>query len=527
MLVKSNVLSLIVVLLLFGSAPAANSVNALEGMYPVSDFGAKGDGQNLETEALQRAIDACHQGGGGRVLVTPGKYLIAGLQLKTNVTLEISAGAILLGSAQRDDYAVRAVIRCEGQNNAAIVGRGVIDGQGGHPLLKPPNPYNGLPGRPYLIHATGSSGLRVRGITLRNAATWAFRCDECDDVVIDDLTIRSRVNANNDGVDLVDCRRARVTNCDLDCGDDAICLKSETKRGCQYVTIANCVVKSESNGIKFGTASVGGFRDIVISNCTVYDTRLSGLALEAVDGGSIDRVAISNITMNNVNGGIFLRLGQRHCDVPGVLKNVTISNVLATGVGSWRPDTSAPYFKETRDPRIGLSLAGLPGHCIENVTLRDVRIRFHGGGSVDNAALDLEEKPATYPEYSMFGVTPAYGFNCRHVRSVDLLNVILEWENMDARPAVFFDDAADITLANFDAAASPKARALVRLRNVNGFFAYGCRPRAAQTAFLSLEGASNDRISIIGNDFSRLQSVIRTKPEGLRDADALFEAANR
>lgn len=516
--------SMIAMLLLF-SPQTLGSPSSQKGVYDVSDFGATGDGQALETAALQRAIDACHLGGGGRVLIAPGEYLVAGLQLKSNVTLEISAGATLLGSTQRDDYAVRAVIHCDGQDNVAIVGRGVIDGQGGHPLFKPANPYNGLPGRPYLIHAVGGSGLRVRGITLRNAATWAFRCDESDDVVIDDLTIHSRVNANNDGIDLVDCSRVRVTNCDLDCGDDAICLKSETERGCQYVTIANCVVKSESNGIKFGTASVGGFRDIVVSNCTVYDTRLSGVALEAVDGGSIDRVAISNITMNNVNGGIFLRLGQRHCDVPGVLRNVTISNVLATGVGSWRPNTSAPYYKETRDSRIGLSLAGLPGHCIENVTLRDVRIRFHGGGSADDAALDLKEKPAAYPEYSMFGVTPAYGFYCRHVRSVDFLNVRLDWENEDARPPVFFDDAADITVSSFDAAASPKACALVRLKDVNGFFAYGCCPRAAQTAFLSLEGASNDRISIVGNDFSRLRSVIHTEAE-VRP-EALFEEGNR
>jgi hypothetical protein len=458
------------------------------------------------------------------VLVTPGKYLIAGLLLKSNVTLEISAGATLLGSTDRDHYAARAVISSDGQDNVAIVGRGVIDGQGGHPAFRPDNPYNGPPGRPYLLHIAGGVGLRVQGITLRNAATWAFRCDECDDVVIDDLSIHSRVNANNDGIDLVDCCKVRVTNCELDCGDDAICLKSESERGCQYVTIANCVIKSESNGIKFGTASVGGFRDIAVSNCTVYDTRLSGVALESVDGGAIERVAISNITMNNVNGGIFLRLGQRHCDVPGVLRNVTISNVLATGVGSWRPDITAPYYKETRDPRIGLSLAGLPGHPIENVTLRDVQIRFQGSGTTDDAALELKEKPASYPEYSMFGVTPAYGFYCRHVRSVNFLNVRLDWENEDARPPLFFDDAADITVSNFDAAATAEACALIRLRDVNGFFAHGCRPRAAETAFLSLEGAGNDRISIIGNDFSRLPTVIRSDAE--TPPEAVFEQGN-
>lgn len=519
-LMQANMIALLLL-----SPQVAESPGANQAVYYASDFGAKGDGQNLETEALQRAIDACHRAGGGRVVVTPGRYVIAGLQLKGNVTLDVGAGATLLGSTRREDYNVRAVISSEGQDNVAIVGRGVIDGQGGHPSFKPDNPYNGPPGRPYLLHAVGNTGLRVRGITLRNSATWTFRCDECDDLVIDDVTIDSRVNANNDGIDLVDCSKARVTNCDLDCGDDAICLKSDSQRGCQYVTIANCIVKSESNAIKFGTASVGGFRDIAVSNCTIHDTRLSGLALEAVDGGSIDRVAISNITMNNVNGGIFLRLGKRHCDVPGALRNVTISNIVATGVGSWQADTAAPYYKETRDPRIGLSLAGLPGHCIENVTLRDVRVRFHGGGTAEDAALNLKEKPDSYPEYSMFGVTPAYGFFCRHVRSVKLLNVELDWENEDARPAVVFDDAADVTVSDFDAAASAETPALIRLRDVHGFFAHGCCPRAAQTAFLSLDDGNNDGITVIGNDFSRLSSIVR--PGSNIAPEAVFEEANR
>ncbi len=517
----TNVLATLV---LCGPPPADPALNGA-GLYHAADFGAQGSGLQLETEPLQRAIDACHQAGGGRVLVGPGKYLIAGLELKSGVTLELSAGATLLGSTRRDDYSARAVIRCDRQDQVAIVGRGVIDGQGGHPEFQPENPYNGLPGRPYLIHAIGCTGLRIRGVTLRNTATWALRCDQCDDVVIDDLKIDSRVNANNDGIDLVDCSRVRVSNCELDCGDDAICLKSETERGCQYITINNCVVKSESNAIKFGTASVGGFRDITISNCTIYDTRLSGIALEAVDGGSIDRVAISNVTMNNVNGGIFLRLGKRRCDVPGMLRNVTISNVVATGVGSWREDTSAPYYKVTRDPRIGLSLAGLPGHCIENVTLRDIRIRFHGGGTAEDAKLELKERPDAYPEYSMFGVTPAYGFYCRHVRSVQLLNVQLDWEHQDARPPLFFDDAQDVTVSGLDAAATVQTPALVRLREVSGFYAHGCRPRAAETAFVALVGTDNSEISILGNDLSRLSRLVDADADLPRDT--WFEAGNR
>lgn len=504
---------------------AASVVVGQEAVFNVAQYGAVADGVTLDTAAIETAVDACHRSGGGRVLVPAGRYLVGTVRLKSNVTLELAAGATLLGSTDKAHYSQRAVVYADGQENIALVGRGVIDGQGGHPVYRPENPYNGLPGRPFLVQTIGCTKLKVEGITLRDGATWAFRCDACDDVFINDLTIHSRVNANNDGIDLVDCQKVRLANCALDCGDDALCLKSESERGCQYITITNCVIKSESNAIKFGTASVGGFRDVAISNCVLHDTRLSGIALEAVDGGAIERVAISNITMRNVNGGIFLRLGKRRGETPSVLRNVVIANVEATGIGCWRPDESAAYYKETRDPLIGLSLAGLPDHPIENVVLRNVRLRFQGGGTTQDAARELEEKPAAYPEYSMFGVTPAYGFYCRHVRSIHFSDVTLESEIADSRPPLFFDDARDITVSGLDAMAGPDACALIRLRRVNGVFLYGSRPRAAETGFLSVDGEQNEGIAIIGNDLSRLKAVVRTPPE--MPSDAVFVQGNR
>jgi polygalacturonase len=267
----------------------------------------------------------------------------------------------------------------------------------------------------------------VRGLGMRNSPMWVQHYLACDGVRISGLRVSSRVNQNNDGIDIDASSAVRISDCHIVSGDDAIVLKSTTARPCRDVVVTNCVLSSLCNALKLGTESNGGFDNIAISNCTVYDTRLAGIALEEVDGGILDRVTISNIAMRNVKCPIFVRLGDRGRPYTegmarppvGALRNVVIQGVEAEG-----------------GDKTGCPLAGLPGHPIENLTLRDITLSFEGGGTAPDAVPEQADK---YPEYKMFGPLPAFGIFARHIRGLRMENVRCTALAPDARPAVLYD----------------------------------------------------------------------------------------
>ncbi|MGC8794676.1 MAG: glycoside hydrolase family 28 protein, partial [Bryobacteraceae bacterium] len=396
--------------------PARAQNPAAAGLLNVKSFGAAGDGVRLDTEALQAAIDACAGAGGGTVYFPAGRYHTGGLVLRSHVHLYLDAGATLLGSTRLDDYPVtrpkirsytdnyteRSLIFGEDLEDVGLHGPGAIDGRGA--AFK--GPYRV---RPYLIRLVSCRQVAVTGVTLRDSPMWVQHYLACEDVLIDGITVRSHVNANNDGIDIDCCQRVVISDCNISSGDDAIVLKSTSPRPTRHVAVVNCVLSSICNAFKLGTESNGGFEDIVLSNCTMYETRLSGLAIEMVDGGVLDRISVSNVVMRDVNNVLFIRLGDRGRPYeeggprPGVgrLRNVQIAGIQATGASN-----------------IGCPISGIPGHYVENVSIRDVDIGFTGG--VKQAPEDVPEHPDRYPEHKMFGTLPAYGFFCRHVRNLRL-----------------------------------------------------------------------------------------------------------
>jgi len=466
-------------------APARKPVQ-----FQARDFGAIGDGVRPDTKALQAAIDACAEGGGGTVVLPAGKYLSGTLVLKSNITLLIEAGAVLLGSRQLSDYpshvpafrsytdtyTERSLLYAENAQNLAIAGRGTMDGQG----KAFSGPYKM---RPYMIRIIQCRNVTVSDVTIENSPMWVQHYLACEEVIIRGIRVHSRVNQNNDGIDIDCCQKVAISGCEISSGDDAIVLKSTADRITRDVTITGCVLSSACNALKLGTESNGGFENIAISNCTIYNTRLAGLALETVDGGVIDRVTVTNLTMDHVGAPIFLRLGDRgrpfreggEKPPAGSFRNVTIGNVEATGCG-----------------KTGCAVAGLPGHPIENVTLHDIRLQFTGGGRYQDVAREIPENSAKYPEYNMFGMLPAYGLFCRHVRGLRLDNIDLGLERPDERPAVMFDDVEE---------------ALVQ----------GCRLQSAASAFLRVRGSK--AVSLIGNDLSHAEQAV--------DGEGVFQAANR
>ncbi|MBK9730525.1 MAG: glycoside hydrolase family 28 protein [Chitinophagaceae bacterium] len=444
--------------------------------YNILDFGAVPDGKTLNTSAIQSAIDAASKNASGRVIIPEGIFLTGSIILKSGVELHLLNKAVLLGSTNPDHYRKLnrwiALILADSQSNIAITGKGQIDGQGRRLALNIDSlfyagkldsaSYNfeeGRPSylvRPQLIEFERCKNIKVSNVTLLNAACWVQTYDQCSNIILDSVTVNSDAYWNNDGIDIQDCRNVRITNCNVNASDDGICLKSHSADySCDSIYIANCTVRSSASAIKFGTRSHGGFKDITIEHIRIYDTFRSAIAIECVDGGTLENVLIQNIDAVNTGNAIFIRLGDRNPTTnAGTLKNVTLKNIKVE-IAFGRPDDAyeirgpaLPFFHNT----IPSSITGIPGHRVENVKLENIEISFPGRGNNGLANMPLSrldavpEKIDGYPEFSMFGELPAWGFYVRHMDGLTMKNIKLSIAAPDYRPAMVFDDVRNLNI---------------------------------------------------------------------------------
>ncbi len=289
------------------------SVQASSVYYSVMDYDAKGDGIVLDTEAIQKAINDANKNGGGTVFIPAGKYLSGTIFFKSNVSLYLDAGSELLGSTNLDDYPVticgyrsytdnyteRSLIYAEKVENISILGMGTVNGQGAAFTHFQTKEDPGYKQRPYMLRFIECKNITVRDITIINSPMWVQHYLACEDVVIDGITVNSFVAGNNDGIDIDSCDKVRISNCNIDSGDDSIVLKATSDRPCKNVTITNCVLNSHTNAFKLGTESNGGFKNITFNNSIIQNTQLAAIALEMVDGGHLERVSVNNIAIEN------------------------------------------------------------------------------------------------------------------------------------------------------------------------------------------------------------------------------------
>ncbi|WP_443024999.1 rhamnogalacturonidase [Sphingomonas sp. Leaf4] len=460
--------------------------------HDVRTFGAVGDGRAIDTAAVQRAIDAA--AGGGTVIVPRGRYRCFTLFLKSDTTIVLERGATIIAADPVRDggrYALpedrgeqlyqdfghshwhNSLIVGDGVARVAILGPGGIDGvaltrdgpgarwrkqAGERPLsmqgmsaaqiaeLEPDARAMAELGNK-AIALVAASDVRIEGLTIARGGHFAILATGCRNMVLRDLTIDS----NRDGIDLDGVSDVLVERCRVNTpNDDAIVLKSSFALGrvlpCEDVTIRDCEVSGFDGGtlidgtrrrtqalapdrdrvtgrIKLGTESNGGFRRIRIERCRF--TRSRGVALETVDGGVLEDVTVRDIAMTEVTTApLFLRIGDRRRGPAG------------TGVGAIRGVVIEGLDARGIDHRFAATLAGLPGHSIEDVTLRDLRLRYLGGGE---AVVEPEELADAYPEPSMFGPTPAWGLWCRHVRGLRVEGLHLSTAG-DRRAAVRLSD---------------------------------------------------------------------------------------
>ena len=438
------------------------------------------DGKTLCTQQLQQAIDAIYKKGGGRLVLTKGTYLTGGLMLRSGVELYLEEGATLLGSTNpydyqsinvaqtndtRNDNASMALLMADGEENISITGCGTIDGQGQQLALNidslhhtgeriDPN-YNlrrqrpSETARPKLLFLYGCKNVQIEGVKLRSSANWGLSLHLCNQVKLQRLDIENRAYWNNDGIDLTDCQHVLVADCKINSADDGVCLKSyHADSECYDVEIARCDIRSSASAVKFGTASWGGFRKVYVHDIKVRDTFRSAIAIESVDGAQIDSVLVERVSAKNTGNPIFIRLGQRAGDRKGTLKNVTIRH-FACEVPFGRPDEAY----DLRGPEVDFfhnpfpsSICGIPDNRIENIILEDINIQYPGRASKSMAYVplwrkgDVPEQIQKYPEFTMFGELPAWGFYLRHIQNITLKNVHLSFAAYDFRPETVEED---------------------------------------------------------------------------------------
>jgi polygalacturonase len=517
----------LVVLVALSQGTYAQVQSQSERVFDVRAFGAKGDSSSLDTDAINRAIAAAAGAGGGTVYFGPGIYSSFSIHLKSHVTLYLERGATLFAASPDErpgspgydpaeagpgnefqDYGHshwhNSLIWGEDLVDVGIVGAGRIDGYGMNRAISRDTPRAGN---------KAIALLRVRGVLLRDftifrGAHFGVLATGVDNLTIDNLTI----DTNRDGIDVDACRNVRISNTSVNSPtDDAIVLKSSyglgAARATENVVITNSVVSGYEMGsmldatfkpytagppnrdgptgrVKLGTESNGSFRNITISNIVFDQSR--GLALETVDGATLEDVVVSNLTMRHVwTSPIFVRLGARMRGPAGTpvgsLKRVTISNVVASDA----------------DPRYASTITGIPGHPVEDLTLSNVRIVYRGGmtlaqvgkqprdlararapGDTGQGRTDpyaVPEQQTAYPEPSMFGLVPAYGFYVRHAVGIRMNDVDVSFADDDRRPAFVLDDVRDAEFHRVSARKSPSAPTLV-LRDVTEFRTVHSRP---------------------------------------------------
>lgn len=470
-------------------------------VYNVKDFGAVGDGKTVDSPAINNAIDSAAKAGGGTVHFPAGTYLCFSIRLKSNIGLHLDHGAVILAANPAEheggydppepnewdmyqdhghSHWHNSLIWGEGLENISISGFGKIYGKG---LRRWDTEKAGEGNK--AIALKNCRNVTIRDITMQTCGHFAILPTGVDNLTIDNL----RIDTNRDAINIDCCKNVTISNCIINSpNDDAIVIKSSYGLGYPRITenvmITNCLVsgynenslldgsykktqkKAPDGGpvtgrIKFGTESNGGFKNITITNCTFDHCR--GLALETVDGGVLEDITISNITMNDItNAPIFLRLGRRMRGPEGMevgkMRRIIISNIVINNA----------------NPEDASLILGISGHPVEDVKLSNILILAKGGAPKEYANIEVPELEDGYPDPMFFGKIPAYGFFIRHVNGIEFNNVEVRFMEEDPRPAFILENVQNADFNNIKTQ-KVKDKPTFVLNNVKNFNTHKCQ----------------------------------------------------
>jgi polygalacturonase len=496
-------------------------------VYSVKDFGAVADGKTKCTDAVKKAIETAVKAGGGTVFFPAGEFLTGPIHLQSKITLSLDAGCVLKFSTDFNDYLPMVKSRWEGvecnnfspqiyayeANDIAIIGRGVIEGQGKvwwDAMRRAAGPQSELAKyiemfrqnnkeaiqlpyfrnrnlflRPPMIQLVSCRRVRIEGVKLQNPPFWTCNPVYCEDMVITGLSIKNPGNSpNTDGINPDSCKNVHISDCHISVGDDCITIKSgrdedgrRVGKPCENITVTNCTMLDGHGGVVIGSEMSGGVKKVTITNC-VFDGTDRGIRLKTSRnrGGVMEDITVSNIMMNNVGAG------------PIHLDMFYERNLPAGPITEKTPAVRNLYFS--------------------NIIVRNAK----SGGFM----LGIEEMPVQNVSFSDIFIEAETGFSCKDAKGVTFRNVRIDTKK---GPALVCENTERLDIAGLTTGSPLENTPVIDLLNAKSVYVHDCWAWPNTGTFLRLRGDKSKGVTVQGNQLGQAKSAV-VMEEGFPAAEA-------